>query len=323
MSIIKTHDITLYGGTDTYKIVLKPLSDEHLPLLYKWNSDPEVVYWSDTGNAEVFSEDDIRGIYGSASENAFCFIAEVDGKIIGDFWLQKMNIPEISAKYPKLDVRRIEATIGEKTMWGKGIGTSILGMLVDFAFYCEHVDILYCFAADYNIRSQRTLLKQGFTLIDKEKSSEDSLRAREEYHYVLTQQEFIDRRRFKVPLEKAFVISLAALQPSQLYISEGKLQLLRGWFDPSDRSRLDPIPIKNLNGQVIMTDGHTRAVAAHLAGWDSLPVYWDADELDMQAYATDVKWCKEEGITDIKTLSKRIVPHKDYEYLWRKRCMEM
>ena len=43
MSIIKTHDITLYGGNDT-DIVLHPLCDYHLPLLYKWCTDPEVLY---------------------------------------------------------------------------------------------------------------------------------------------------------------------------------------------------------------------------------------------------------------------------------------
>jgi hypothetical protein len=42
MSIIKSHDITLYGGNDEYRIVLMPLADEHLPYLYKWNADPEV-----------------------------------------------------------------------------------------------------------------------------------------------------------------------------------------------------------------------------------------------------------------------------------------
>ncbi|MHC1694109.1 MAG: hypothetical protein AB9835_02285 [Eubacteriales bacterium] len=43
MSIIKTHDVTLYGGNDV-DIVLRPVCDEHLPYLYKWNADPEVLY---------------------------------------------------------------------------------------------------------------------------------------------------------------------------------------------------------------------------------------------------------------------------------------
>ena len=72
-----------------------------------------------------------------------------------------------------------------------------------------------------------------------------------------------------------------------------------------------------------MTDGYTRAVAAHIAGWDSVPVYWDEDDLDMRAYAMNVKWCGEEGIRSLIDLAGRIVSHKDYERLWRKRCMEM
>ena len=101
------------------------------------------------------------------------------------------------------------------------------------------------------------------------------------------------------------------------------MRLVRDWFNPDNADDFDPIPIKKFNGNILMTDGHTRAVAAHLAGWDSVPVYWDEDELDMRAYAMDVKWCDEEGIRSPVDLADRIVPHKDYERLWRKRCMEM
>ena len=196
MPIITTHDVTLYGGNDV-DIVLRPLCDAHLPLLYKWNADPEVVYWTDTGNADAFTEEDVRGIYASVSQNAICFLAEVNGRPIGDFWLQKMNIPEVSAQYPGFDVRRIEATIGEKTLWGKGIGSAVLGMLIDFAFNGENADLLYCFAADYNIRSQKTLLKQGFQLCGEEDAGEESLRAKKEYHYRLTRREYMERHRTK------------------------------------------------------------------------------------------------------------------------------
>ena len=85
----------------------------------------------------------------------------------------------------------------------------------------------------------------------------------------------------------------------------------------------DPIPVKKFNGKTLMTDGHTRVVAAYLAGLDSVPVYWDEDELDMRAYAINVKWCDEEEIKSPIDLAERIVTHKEYERLWRKRCMEM
>lgn len=319
MSIIKSHDITLYGGNDEYNIVLRPLTDEYLPYLYKWNADPEVVYWADSGNVEEFNEDDIRGMYGNISQNALCFLVEANGKPIGDFWLQKMNIPEVSAKFPGLDVRRIEATIGEKAYWGHGIGTAVLGMLIDFAFCEKAVDILYCFAADYNIRSRKTLVKHGFQIYGEEDVSSGSLRAKKEYHYRLTRQEYINLRRYRPAEDKIFFLPILSLQPSQLYISDGKLRNVREWFDPSDISNFDPIPIKEFYGRKLMTDGHTRAVAAYLAGWESIPVYIDPDELDMDVYALDVKWCEEAGIHSPIDLVSRIVSHKDYERLWRRR----
>ena len=44
------------------------------------------------------------------------------------------------------DVRRIDMSIGEKNYWGKGIGTLFIGMLVKYAFECEHVDVYIVFA---------------------------------------------------------------------------------------------------------------------------------------------------------------------------------
>ena len=52
MSIIKTHDVTLYGRNKT-SIVLRPLCDDHLPYLYKWCADPDMLYWTEGGTADL------------------------------------------------------------------------------------------------------------------------------------------------------------------------------------------------------------------------------------------------------------------------------
>ena len=41
------------------------------------------------------------------------------------------------------------------------------------------------------------------------------------------------------------------------------------------------------------------------------------------AYTLDVAWCNEAGIKNATDLAKRIVTHKEYEILWRKRCHYM
>ena len=226
--------------------------------------------------------------------------------------------------YPESsDVRRIDMSIGEKAYWNKGIGTQFIGMMIDFAFYGENVEVLHCFCEDYNVRSRRTWEKHGLLRILEEPLEPQPQKGKWQYHYRITQQEFIEHRRVRVSAVKRFMLPISDLQPSQLYISEGNLRLVREWFNPENMDGFDPIPVKKYDGKTLMTDGHTRAVAAHLAGLDSVPAYWDDYELNIRAYAADIKWFDYEGICSPIDLAKRIVPHKDYERLWRKRCMEM
>ena len=323
MEIITEHDITLYGGTDRYRIVLRPLNDGYLPLLYRWNADPEVLYWTEGGEDIVRSYDQntVNKIYGGVSQSAFCFLVEVNGVPIGDCWLQKMNLPDVLAMYHGKDVRRIDMEIGEKEYWGKGIGTTFTGMMADFAFTGERADVLHCLCEDYNIRSSRIWRKNGFSLIRSDELPQPQ-KGKKQFHYALTRREYIRSRRHIPPANGIFDLPIAKLRPSQLYISEGKLALAREWFDSEDRKRMDAIPVKLLDGNCVMTDGHTRAVLAYLAGWKTVPAYWETENLNWQAYRQDIAWCGREGVIGIQELSGRIVSHRDYENLWRKRCME-
>ncbi len=325
MCIIRTHDITLYGGTNS-KIILHPLSDEHLPYLYKWCADPEVLYWTEGGTDNpnlTYGKDTVHDIYGGVSQNAFCFLIEVDGVSIGECWLQKMNLPNVIAMYkPSVDVRRIDMSIGEKKYWNRGIGTRFIGMMIDFAFNNEHVDVLHCFSVDYNIRSCRMWEKHGFSLFLSE-SLQQPQKGEYQYHYRLTRQAYMEKRRHHPVESNIYQLQITDLQPSQLYISEGKLRNVLEWFDPKSKSNFDPIPIKCFQTRNLMTDGHTRTVAAYLAGWYEVPVYLDTDNLDMDASAIDVKWCDEMGVNNPANLANRIVSHKDFERLWRRRCMNM
>ncbi|MBN1460871.1 MAG: ParB-like nuclease domain-containing protein [Armatimonadetes bacterium] len=117
-----------------------------------------------------------------------------------------------------------------------------------------------------------------------------------------------------------FSLPLCDLQPSQLYISTEKLASVLREFDPN---QIEPVPVRRSGGDIVMTDGHTRAFAAHLAGCEAVPVVWDEDELDWEAYEICVQWCKEEGIFWVGDLVGRVLGPADYERLWRGRCREM
>lgn len=192
MTIIKTHKVTLCGGKKN-SIVLKPLSDKHLPLLYKWCSDPEVVYWTDGGEDDGHTHDvnTVHKIYGGVSQNAFCFLIVVDGVPVGECWLQKMNLKKVLTMYDdSVDVRRIDMMIGEKEYWNKGIGSQFIPMIIDFAFNKEHVDVLHCLSGDYNIRSRRMWEKNRFTLILSEDLPQPQ-KGKYQYHFRLTKDEYL------------------------------------------------------------------------------------------------------------------------------------
>ena len=117
--------------------------------------------------------------------------------------------------------------------------------------------------------------------------------------------------------------SLKELQPSQFWISEKKLEDVRAWFNPSDLSGFVPIPVKMLDGIPVMTDGHTRAVAALLAGLDSVPLAWDRDELDWDMYRECVRACREQKIFTPEDLTGRILPEDGYHEKWDLWCDRM
>lgn len=123
--------------------------------------------------------------------------------------------------------------------------------------------------------------------------------------------------------KKAFEISFHDLQPSQLYISSDKLAAveramreLENWYD-------DPVPVKRFASRTVLTDGHTRALAAFRQGSGTICAYWETDELDWEAYQVCVQWCMDEGIQSVADLEERIVTEKQYEELWLKRCRAM
>ena len=125
------------------------------------------------------------------------------------------------------------------------------------------------------------------------------------------------------PTQDVFLIRLTRLQPSQLMINAEKLALWRSRIEAADPFSVSPIPVKRLDGDRVMMDGHSRGLAAHLSGLDELPVYWETDDLDWDAYRICVGWCKKAGINTIPDLANRVVPPDVYQARWLDRCGRM
>ena len=98
---------------------------------------------------------------------------------------------------------------------------------------------------------------------------------------------------------------------------------MESWLQVDCWEQFAPLPIKRLCGQIVLTDGHTRAVACKLAGVQKIPVRWDTDELDEQFYTACVQECIRQNVTGVSTLVKRIIPHEEYEALWYGCCSDL
>jgi RimJ/RimL family protein N-acetyltransferase len=181
---LRKHDIVLRGK----RVDLRPMTEGDWDTLLKWNSDPEVLYFSEGDDVTSYSLEDIQGIYRGVSQSAFCFVIELDGRPIGECWLQRMNLKRILDKYPGKDCRRIDLSIGEKDLWGHGLGTDAIRTLTRFGFEKEGADLIFgCEIADYNPRSRRAFEKVGYKL-DAEIELPVGRKAQCEYDVVMSRE---------------------------------------------------------------------------------------------------------------------------------------
>ena len=124
-------------------------------------------------------------------------------------------------------------------------------------------------------------------------------------------------------MSHCFWLPLSDIQPSQLYVSKGKLARVWDWWRPPHLKSFSALPVKRLKGRVIFTDGHTRAFAAYQMGFQHVPVYWDEDALDWEAYQICVDWCLDANIQTVMDLAGRMLTPEDYQHLWLDRCQTM
>jgi len=181
---LREHGITLPGK----QVVLRPMTEEDWDVLLKWNSDPEVLYFSEGDDVSSYSLDQIQKIYRGVSQHAFCFVIEYDGSPVGECWLQAMNLERILRKYPGYDCRRIDLMIGEKALWGQGLSTEVVRLLSAFAFEEECADLVFgCDVADYNPASLKVFQKAGYA-VDAQREQPVGKKARYCYDLVLTRE---------------------------------------------------------------------------------------------------------------------------------------
>ena len=114
-------------------------------------------------------------------------------------------------------------------------------------------------------------------------------------------------------------VSIANLHPTQLYLSEKKLQDIQMLYQSAETIQVDPISILAFGNCLLITDGHHRAYQALLAGRDTITAEFDRDGGD-ELYALYAQACEERKITSVLDLKHRILPQDEYEAKWYNWC---
>ena len=114
-------------------------------------------------------------------------------------------------------------------------------------------------------------------------------------------------------------VNIKDLHPSQLYLSEKKLQDLQMLYQSVEKPSINPISVLAFGNRLLITDGHHRAYQALLLGQDTISAEFDKDGGD-ELYHLYAQACEERKIYSILDLKNRILPQDEYEAKWYNWC---
>ena len=93
-------------------------------------------------------------------------------------------------------------------------------------------------------------------------------------------------------------VKITDLHPTQLYLSEKKLQAIQMLDQSADIINVDPISVLAFGNRFLITDGHHRAYQALLAGRDTISAEFDRDGGD-ELYHLYAQACEERKIYSV------------------------
>jgi RimJ/RimL family protein N-acetyltransferase len=136
------------------KVVLRPIEREDHHLLQAWQNDPEVAYWMDYRMS--FSLRDVEEDQERTRHEGHPFGITLDGRLIGKCGLNQFRWESrVCALY---------VYVGEKDVWGQGLGRDAVMALLCVAFGTLGMERVELSLLAENERARRVYEACGFTL---------------------------------------------------------------------------------------------------------------------------------------------------------------
>ena len=114
-------------------------------------------------------------------------------------------------------------------------------------------------------------------------------------------------------------VKIKNLHPTQLYLSEKKLQDIQMLYQSVEKPSINPISVLAFGDCLLITDGHHRAYQALLTGQNTISAEFDRDGGD-ELYHLYAQVCEERKIYSVLDLKNRIIPQDEYEAKWYNWC---
>ena len=114
-------------------------------------------------------------------------------------------------------------------------------------------------------------------------------------------------------------VKIKDLHPTQLYLSEKKLQDIQMLYHSVERQNINPISVLAFGDRLLITDGHHRAYQALLAGQNTISAEFDKDGGD-ELYHLYAQACEERKIYSVLDLKNHILAQDEYEAKWYNWC---
>ena len=114
-------------------------------------------------------------------------------------------------------------------------------------------------------------------------------------------------------------VNIKDLHPTQLYLSEKKLQDIQILYQSVEKPSINPISVLAFENRLLITDGHHRAYQALLLDQDTISAEWDKDGGN-ELYHLYAQVCEERKIYSVLDLKNRIIPQDEYEAKWYNWC---
>ena len=114
-------------------------------------------------------------------------------------------------------------------------------------------------------------------------------------------------------------VNITDLHPTQLYLSEKKLQDIQMLYQSKEKPNINPISVLVFGNCFLITDGHHRAYQALLVGQDTISAEFDRDGGD-ELYHLYAQACEKRKIYSVLDLKNHILPQDEYEAKWYNWC---